>query len=108
LTYGDFHALLTGDIGKTTEAALPAGVIDSSVLKVPHHGSARSSSEEFLEEVKPKISVISVGRNNFGHPSAETQKRLKDSGSLVFRTDESGAVTIITDGKSVKVRTVRE
>ncbi|HYF82644.1 MAG TPA: DNA internalization-related competence protein ComEC/Rec2 [Clostridia bacterium] len=107
LTYGGFHALLTGDIGKETEAELPAGVIESSVLKVPHHGSGRSSSEEFLETVKPNISVVSVGTNNFGHPSAEALKRLSDSGSLVFRTDESGAVIVTTDGNSVKVKTVR-
>ncbi len=107
LTYGDFHGLFTGDIGKETEAAIPAQVIKSSVLKVPHHGSGRSSSEEFLEGVKPKLSVVSVGSNNFGHPSAETLKRLSDSGSMVFRTDESGAVIVTTDGKSVKVRTVR-
>jgi competence protein ComEC len=107
LTYGNFHALLTGDIGKETEAALPAGVIESSVLKVPHHGSGRSSSEEFLEAVKPKISVVSVGTNNFGHPSAETLKRLSDNGSIVFRTDESGAVIVTTDGNSVKVKTVK-
>ncbi len=107
LTYGDFQALLTGDIGEKTESELPAEVIKSSVLKVPHHGSPRSTSEVFLEGVKPKISVISVGRNNFGHPSEDTLKRLRDSGSMVFRTDESGAVIVTTDGKSVKVRSVR-
>lgn len=107
LKYGDFLALFTGDIGKETEVILPAGVIDSSILKVPHHGSGRSSSEEFLEEVKPKASVISVGKNNYGHPSAETIKRLSDSGSLIYRTDETGAVIFITDGKNLKVKTVR-
>jgi len=106
LSYGDFHALLTGDIGKETEAELLEG-ISSSVLKVPHHGSGRSSSEYFLEAVKPKVSIVSVGKNNFGHPSPETLKRLSGSGSLVYRTDENGAVTIITDGKKMKVKTVR-
>ncbi|MHB1394514.1 MAG: DNA internalization-related competence protein ComEC/Rec2 [Clostridia bacterium] len=108
LTYGNFRTLLTGDIGKEAETALPAQVIKSSVLKVPHHGSGRSSSEEFIGGVSPKISVVSVGRNNFGHPSQETLKRLSDSDSMVFRTDESGAVIVTTDGKSVKVRTVNK
>ncbi|HYE81199.1 MAG TPA: DNA internalization-related competence protein ComEC/Rec2 [Clostridia bacterium] len=107
MTYGSFRALLTGDIGKETEKELPAEAIEASVLKVPHHGSGRSSSEGFLEEVKPEISVISVGRNNFGHPSGDTIKRLNDSGSLVYRTDETGAVIITTDGKKMKVKTVR-
>ena len=107
LTYKNFNALLTGDIGKETEAALTTEIIKSSVLKVPHHGSGGSSSEELLEEVRPKISVVSVGNNNFGHPSDETLKRLNDSGSMVFRTDEAGAVMVTTDGKSVKVKTVK-
>jgi competence protein ComEC len=51
--------------------------------------------------------VVSVGTNNFGHPSAETLKRLSDNGSIVFRTDESGAVIVTTDGNSVKVKTVK-
>ena len=107
LAYGDFHALLTGDIGKMTEAELPSGVIRSSVLKVPHHGSGGSSSEEFLDGVKPIVSVVSVGRNNFGHPSEDTLERLSNSGSQIFRTDETGAVTITTDGKNMKVQTVK-
>lgn len=107
LTYGNFRALLTGDIGKETEAELAYEVIQSGVLKVPHHGSGYSSSEEFLGKVSPRVSVISVGKNNFGHPSEEALERLKGCGSIIYRTDENGAVTITTDGKNMKVRTVR-
>lgn len=107
LTYGSFSALFTGDIGRETEAGLPAELLESDLLKVPHHGSRGSSSEEFLEAVKPRISVIPVGRNNYGHPSEETLKRLEGIGSLIYRTDEAGAVTVLTDGKRVKVKTVR-
>ncbi|HWR62148.1 MAG TPA: ComEC/Rec2 family competence protein, partial [Clostridia bacterium] len=103
LRYGDFNALFTGDIGKDTEDMLQAGVLRSVVLKVPHHGSGGSSSEEFLEKVRPRVSIISVGNNNiYGHPSPETLERLTDSGSLVYRTDEKGAVVIVTDGKGMK------
>ncbi|HOE57906.1 MAG TPA: MBL fold metallo-hydrolase, partial [Bacillota bacterium] len=108
LEYGDFCALFTGDIGKDTESTLTKGVLKSDVLKVPHHGSGRSSSEEFLKAVQPKVSIISVGKNNYGHPSPDTLKRLGASGSLVYRTDENGAVIVTTDGKSMKVRTVRQ
>lgn len=106
LVYRDFSALFTGDIGKETEAELSA-MISSSVLKVPHHGSGRSSSQELLKAVKPKVSIVPVGNNNFGHPSQETLERLIKSGSMVYRTDENGAVTITTDGKRMKVKTVR-
>lgn len=108
LSYGNFSALLTGDIGKETEDRLPGSNIKSDVLKAPHHGSGRSSSEEFLEKVKPKVSVISVGRNNYGHPSTDAVQRLGDTGSLVYRTDENGAVIITTDGKSMRVKTVKQ
>jgi len=108
LVFEDFRALFTGDIGKETEGLLSLEDIKSSVLKVPHHGSGGASSEEFLMRVKPMVSVVSVGRNNFGHPSAETLKRLRKSGSLIYRTDENGAVIITTDGKSMKVKTVRQ
>lgn len=107
LAYGDFQALLTGDIGNDAERLILFENVRSNVLKVPHHGSGRSSSEEFLMKVKPKVSIISVGKNNFGHPSEDTLKRLSKSGSLVYRTDENGAVTVTTNGKSMKVRTVR-
>lgn len=108
LIFENFQALFTGDIGKETEKLLPIEVIRSSVLKVPHHGSGGASSEEFLIEIKPRVSVISVGKNNFGHPSAEVLERLSNSGSLVYRTDDNGAVTITTDGKSMKVKTVKQ
>jgi competence protein ComEC len=107
LSYGNFNTLLTGDIGTATEAELAPGIIRSSILKVPHHGSGGSSSEEFLTEVNPKVSIVSVGKNNFGHPSPETMKRLSDSGSLVYRTDEAGAVIVTTDGENMKVKTTK-
>ncbi|MGE5676434.1 MAG: DNA internalization-related competence protein ComEC/Rec2 [Pseudomonadota bacterium] len=107
LTYGKFRALLSGDIGSITEAGLVQEAIASSVLKVPHHGSATSSSTEFLDAVEPNVSIISVGNNNFGHPAEETVRRLEANSGKVYRTDESGAVTITTDGKTIKVKSVR-
>lgn len=107
LSYGNFSVLYTGDIGKAVEAGMPAKYIGSAVLKVPHHGSNNSSGESFLKAVSPKVSVISVGKNNFGHPSPETIERLNGAGSTVYRTDEAGAVTITTDGRSMKIRTVK-
>lgn len=108
LSYKEFNALFTGDMGKEAEDLIQPGTLMSFVMKVPHHGSGRSSSKEFLDKVKPRVSIISVGNNNFGHPSGDTIKRLVDTGSLVYRTDESGAVTITTDGENVRVKTVKE
>ena len=73
--YGDVSFLLTGDIFVKAELEMLSRGVDvrSTVLKVPHHGSRTSSSQEFVEQVGPSVAVISVGADNrFGHPHAET------------------------------------
>lgn len=120
LTYGDFSMLLTGDIekngeiemleyidrmstsgnlntnrheGKETSISAINGGID--VLKVAHHGSSGSGCREFLERIKPKLSLISCGKNNpYGHPHEETLERLEAVRSKIMSTVESGAVTM--------------
>lgn len=104
--YRDFQMLLTGDIGKGTEAKLTDfGVLEQAeVLKTAHHGSRYSSSEQFLEEVRPLVSLISCSASNrYGHPGEETLQRLSDIGSRVRITKDCGAIRIWTDGKLVKV-----
>lgn len=93
---GAFSALFTGDIGGLAESVITemGDKPDCDYLKCPHHGSKYSSGENFLQSVTPALTVISAGRNNsYGHPAPETIKRLRSSGSAVFRTDTSGAVT---------------
>ena len=69
--------------------------IDCDILKVAHHGSKYSSSEDFIEACSPEAAVISVGKNNFyGHPTPETLERLDSYGCEVFRTDREGAVIL--------------
>ena len=95
LTYGDFSVLYTGDIGFQSEYELIriGAPVDSDILKVGHHGSAYSTSTEFLEAVSPDISVISVAEyNRYGHPSPDTIARLNDYGCDIRRTDIEGAV----------------
>ena len=99
LSFGDFCALLVGDIGAETESQLDK-VTPCQVLKVPHHGSKYSSSEEFLKHVKPDLAVISVGKNSFGHPTEEALDRLKSTGAKILRTDQNGEIEIVSDGKS--------
>ena len=102
LQYRRFRMLFTGDAGVAAEHRFLSEGIDlsSTVLKVGHHGSAYSSSPEFIAAVRPRYAIISVGRHNmFGHPAPSTIDTLRRSRSTVYRTDERGAVTIVSDGE---------
>ena len=83
LEYSDFSCLFTGDIEKIAEQEL-LKIIDkrylkSTILKVGHHGSKTSSTQEFIEAVQPQIALIGVGKDNkFGHPNIEVLQRLED------------------------------
>lgn len=99
LSFGQFDALLVGDIGFDTEAQIEVGDEVIEVLKISHHGSKHSSSEEFLEKISPDLAVISVGKNPWGHPTEEVLGRLGDLGIRLLRTDQDGEVKIISDGR---------
>ena len=105
LTYGEFSMLLTGDLGFDGEKDLLAwGVLDDvDVWKVSHHGSKYSGSEEFLETILPNLSLISVGRNYYGHPTKEILERLENCGSSIWTTLESGAIMLESDGKTYSI-----
>lgn len=105
--YGEFQMLLTGDIGKAVEEELVSlGLLaQAEVLKTAHHGSKYSSTEQFLSQVRPAVSLISCSAaNRYGHPGEETLKRLLDAGSKVRITKDCGAIRIWTDGRVVRVR----
>jgi competence protein ComEC len=105
---GSKSFLFTGDIKAKGEHELvkTAGAsLKSTVLMVPHHGSKSSSSEEFISGVEPEIAIISVGyKNRYKFPHPEVVKRYKENKSRIFRTDESGAVMMSTDGRSLIVK----
>lgn len=107
VSFGSTSLLFTGDLERTGEAGLLARglMVPSTVLKVGHHGSNTSSSEEFLRAVAPAAAVIQVGINRYGFPDPRVLDRLEAEGIAVFRTDLDGAIMVETDGKSVKVRT---
>ena len=108
-----FSGIFTGDATTESEAAFmhsdvtdlmlhPAGGYD--FLKLGHHGSHTSSSDEFLEFVAPKAVLISCGADNpYGHPHKEVMDRVGAKGCAVYRTDHGGCITIISEGKSMKV-----
>lgn len=108
---GRFSMLLTGDIDDQAEQAMLAAnqPVSALVLKVAHHGSASSSSDEFLSQVKPSLAVISVGKDNrLGHPQAQVLERLAALGCQIWRTDQRGTVEIATDGRTIQVKTARQ
>jgi competence protein ComEC len=108
LEYGRFRMLFTGDAGSEAEARILASGADlrADVLKVGHHGSAYSSTPEFIRAVSPQIAIVSVGRDNlFGHPARSTLETLRGAGAKVYRTDEDGAVTIRSDGTGATAQT---
>jgi competence protein ComEC len=108
--YGDVGMLLTGDISAEVERAIAPRLIPTRtrVLKVAHHGSRTSTSEELLAAWRPQIALISCGRgNSFGHPAPEVVERLQAVGARIYRTDLDGEVTLQTDGGTVSVGTFR-
>lgn len=106
LIYGQTRFLLAGDMEAFNKKKLINNGTDLSadVLKVGHHGSDTSSSQEFLEKVKPSIAVIEVGKDNdFGHPNLRIIKRLERIGAQIFRTDRDGTVKVVSDGVKIKI-----
>jgi competence protein ComEC len=102
LRAGGVRVLLTGDVESGGEAMLRPG--RAGVLKVPHHGSRSSSTAAFLDEVAPRVAVVSVGRRSrFGHPHPEVVERYRRRGTRLFRTDRDGTVTVSTDGVALEV-----
>jgi competence protein ComEC len=109
LQYGDRSILLPGDAEKQSERGILAGSgtdgVRSDVLKVGHHGGKNSTTQEFLDAVRPRIGIISVGEANpYGHPSPELLERLEAAGVRVLRTDRDGAVHLLTDSRQVEIR----
>jgi competence protein ComEC len=104
LRFGQVSVVLTGDIDREVEQELAASFDGNRVvvLKVPHHGSATSSSHALLGTLRPAIALIGVGRGNpYGHPAPWAMGRLHDAGAEVFRTDLDGQIDVVTDGERV-------
>ena len=97
LRYKSFCMLFTGDAGAAAEQRFLGEGADlrCDVLKVGHHGSAYSSTPAFIDAVRPRFAIVSVGRHNlFGHPAPQTIETLQRFGATIYRTDQDGAVTI--------------
>lgn len=94
--------IFTGDASEQEEAAIVNYFdVASDVLKVGHHGSKGSTSDLFLSGVTPDYAVLSVGRNSYGHPTAQCLNRLRMAGIKLFRTDEQGSIIAVSDGENI-------
>lgn len=103
LSYGSKSFLFTGDaeLKSETDMLQSKQTLSSTVLKVGHHGAKTSTSSAFLKAVKPSFAILSVGKNSYGHPTAEVVNRLKANKVKVFRTDKQGSIIATTNGKTV-------
>jgi competence protein ComEC len=105
-THGEQVFLLTGDAEHEAEdrmlAAFPPSLLQANVLKAGHHGSTSSSSDAFLDTVRPEVVLISSGVGNlYGHPHRAVLERLSDRNIWIYRTDQQGSVVIYSDGNRV-------
>lgn len=107
LNIGRYKVLLCGDIEEDGEYSISKEFnTEVDIIKVPHHGSKTSSTEEFLKVSRPKIGIISVGRNNiYGHPNEEVLNRYIDFNTQLYRTDEMGMIKIIFQRDNYRIST---
>ncbi|MEI8215760.1 MAG: DNA internalization-related competence protein ComEC/Rec2 [Eubacteriales bacterium] len=111
LNYQGVKVLITGDLTTIDEEKIILGDVDLSadILKVGHHGSKYSSSQEFLDRVDPKVGIIQVGKNNFGHPNPAVIEKIQNMNIILYRTDLDGAILFdINDGILQNVLTMKE
>lgn len=106
LKYNNFSMLFTGDIEEIAEKKLlnlyNLSELNSTIIKIAHHGSKTSSTENFINNVNPKIALIGVGKkNSFGHPNSEVIDRLEGSDIKIYRTDQMGEISITVNSKGI-------
>ena len=109
--YDKYKILVTGDLDSEGEREMiryygNSGRLRADVLKIGHHGSKTSTCEEFLKCVSPKIAVVQVGKNTYGHPASETLQRLEKQGCMLFRNDRDGAIGLCLKEESIQIHTV--
>jgi competence protein ComEC len=107
--YRGVRVLLTGDAERDEESRMVARFgerLRAQVLKVGHHGSNTSSTEPFLDAVRPRVALVSVGAGNtYGHPSPEVMRSYERRRVQLLRTDEAGTIVLSTDGRTLWIRT---
>lgn len=104
LSGADFQVLFSGDIGEKVEDFLIKNYdLKTDILKVSHHGSKFSTSQEFLAASQPQLAFIGVGKNSYGHPTPEVLSRLANIGAAIYRTDIDGTIKLIIDRGRISI-----
>jgi len=111
MDFGKISALFTGDAEAPSErdqleryGSFPGSKLDVDILKVGHHGSSSSSTENYIRAVTPQYAVISCGKDNsYGHPASAVTERLQRFGSDILRTDRLGTISFYTDGENISI-----
>lgn len=104
LEFGNFEAIFTGDVESKTLSPKGEKIGDIDILKVGHHGSKDVVSDTLLYKIKPEASIISLGKNSYGHPHATTTEMLNQHKSKIYRTDKDGDIKITSDGKEYWIK----
>lgn len=106
ISFGKFKAILTGDMTPEISDRLAAenAVGPVNYIKIPHHGSKNGLTFNLLKALVPKLAVISVGKNLYGHPAGEILKMLTAEGIKYLRTDQVGDIEVTTDGNSFRIK----
>jgi competence protein ComEC len=107
IVYGNTSFLFSGDaeVLREEEILNKGYNINADVIKIGHHGSKSSTSQKYLDEVNPKVAIISCGKgNDYGHPHKETLLKLKEKGIITFRTDVHKTVILESDGNNIVKR----
>lgn len=110
ISFSETSFLFMGDAEEKSEEELLSKGYDlrADVLKVGHHGSSTSSTDEFLYAVSPKYAIISVGKDNeYGHPHEGTLKRLTAHNAAIYTTADNGTIRVISDGKNITIKRVK-
>lgn len=105
MTYKNVSILFTGDAGRSAEDVYAQSIKNVDVLKVSHHGSSTGTGSYLLSKINPKISIISVGKNTYGHPDKSVISNLIKDGSIIYRTDLNGTTVLTTNGEQYSVTT---
>ena len=109
--YKEYKILVTGDLDEKGEKLMlqrydGTDTLKADILKIGHHGSTTSTSDAFLDAVKPTYAVIQTGKNNYGHPSPKIIEKCAKKGIIVYRNDYNGAVGFSFDKRGISCNTV--
>lgn len=110
ITYGAHSFLLAGDVGPRTQRLLleqEGKVLQSTLIKIPHHANETELNLPFINAVHPEVAILTIGPNHYGAPNPEILKAYTNTGAQLYRSDQHGTISVISDGQSIEVKSER-